>query len=259
VRGVRVLIPRAAHDPLCQALRERGAVALSYPVIEQVAVASNPPDWSNIAWVVFSSKNGVRFFSDYLENHQLMLPDEVRFAAIGEATAEAICAYGLGAGPLCSRFGERVLNRERKGQAPSDTILVSHLATAENLVDILRQKASPQDGRVLLPQAEQARPTLGNGLEAAGFQVERWVMYRTQSVKATTPPPTCDAVIFTSPTTVWGLLDNGGWNAGAKVITMGPTTSRAVVAAGFIVHQEAAPHSLIGLVEAIEAVYRKES
>jgi uroporphyrinogen-III synthase len=56
-----------------------------------------PPRLSTVSpdWVLLSSAAGVSSFLDNLHTHGIALPSTVRYAAIGETTAEAIRANGL--------------------------------------------------------------------------------------------------------------------------------------------------------------------
>ena len=113
-------------------------------------------------------------------------------------------------------------------------------------------------GRVLLAQAEAARPVLADGLRARGWDVSTVVAYRTVPV---TPPPelvqaaaAADAIAFTSGSTVDGYVRAAGVGAvPSVVVAIGPVTSAAVAAHGLEVAAEADPHSLAGLVEATVA------
>ena len=113
-------------------------------------------------------------------------------------------------------------------------------------------------GRVLLAQAEAARPVLADGLRARGWDVSTVVAYRTVPV---TPPPevvraaaAADAIAFTSGSTVDGYVRAAG--AGAAAVRRRrhrPGHAAAVAAHGLEVAAEADPHSLAGLVEATVA------
>jgi uroporphyrinogen-III synthase len=116
----------------------------------------------------------------------------------------------------------------------------------------------PGPGRVLLPQAEAARPVLADGLVAAGWTVDAIVAYRT--VAADVAPALlerargADAITFTSGSTVTGYLAAAGDGAVPAVVAcIGPVTAGAATAAGIAVTAVAAEHTIDGLVAALEA------
>jgi uroporphyrinogen-III synthase len=120
---------------------------------------------------------------------------------------------------------------------------------------------------VLLPQAEDARPALAEGLEAAGAEVVRVVAYRKRSPEhareqaralfASTP---WGWVTFTSPSTVRGFVDalEPQWAAGRDTLaaaSIGPVTSAELRRFGAEPRVEAGSPSAASLVESIvEAV-----
>jgi uroporphyrinogen-III synthase len=115
----------------------------------------------------------------------------------------------------------------------------------------------PGPGRVLLPQAEAARPVLADGLVAAGWTVDAVVAYRT--VPAEAAPALverargADAITFTSGSTVSGYLAAAGPGAVPAVVAcIGPVTADAATAAGIPVTAVAAEHTIEGLVAALE-------
>jgi len=64
-----------------------------------------------------------------------------------------------------------------------------------------------------------------------------------------------DAITFTSASTVRGLLGALGPMKGTpKVVCIGPITAKEARAHGLTVHAVASPHSIEGLVEAVERV-----
>jgi uroporphyrinogen-III synthase len=68
----------------------------------------------------------------------------------------------------------------------------------------------------------------------------------------------CDAIIFTSPSTLRGFLNALGpreWPVRAAIVTIGPTTSAAVQAAGLTVTAEATEHSEDGLMHALASLF----
>ena len=184
-------------------------------------------------WVVVTSPNGAERAVAAAGGRAAALA--LRWAVVGPGTADALTALGIHAALVPERF------------------------VAEGLVEAFPDPPAG-GGRVLLAQAEAARPVLAQGLRARGWDVSTVVAYRTVPV---TPPPellrtaaAADAIAFTSGSTVDGYVRAAGVGAvPSAVVTIGPVTTAAVVAQGLTVAAEAEPHSLAGLVEAtVEAL-----
>jgi uroporphyrinogen-III synthase len=119
-------------------------------------------------------------------------------------------------------------------------------------------------GRVLLARADIAPGELEAAIEAKGWRTERVDAYRTtlaedlpaEAVEALRAR-SADAVTFTSASTVRGFvraatasgIELDGWPA---VVCIGPVTARAAREAGIPVAAAASPHTIEGLVDALE-------
>ncbi len=226
--GKRIVITRAAaHAAVAgRALAERGGVPIYLPTIE-IAPAADPDPLDDALrnahtfdWIAFTSANAVRAVGEQLA--QLGLTVEAlrgpALAAIGPATATALSGLGL------------------------STSVLPDEAVAEALAAALGEVAGR---RVLLPQADRARPQLAETLSAAGAQVTTVTAYRTLPVMPDANALAelergVDAVTFASPSAV------DGWAAlrlpmPSVVACIGPTTAEAARAAG-LTAQVVAPH-----------------
>jgi uroporphyrinogen-III synthase len=242
--GRRVVVTRARAQAsgLVKRLEGLGATVVELPVI-----AVEPPTDGGAAltrageavlggefeWVVFTSSNAVGPFLRSLGSGSP--PGTVKWAAVGSGTARVLAQGGIAAD------------------------LIPEVPIAESLVAGF---PSPPDrggdggGRVLFPRAEQVRPTLAAGLRGLGWTVEEVIAYRTVAgrpdEKAIADADHADAVAFTSSSTVdraIGLLGLDGLPPVA--VTIGPITSASARAAGVTVVEEASPHTLEGLVDAV--------
>ncbi|HET9600359.1 MAG TPA: uroporphyrinogen-III synthase [Acidimicrobiales bacterium] len=183
-------------------------------------------------WVVVTSPNGA---------------DRAVSAAGGRAAAHALAwaAVGPGTAETLARHGIR-------------PALVPDRFVAEGLVDAFPTAPVDRIGRVLVAQAEAARPVLVEGLRSKGWEVTAVVAYRTVP---TTPDAAAldaaagaDAIAFTSGSTVEGYLRSAGPAAVPPVVVaIGPVTAGVAERAGLSVAAVAEPHSLEGLVEATVA------
>lgn len=237
--GQTVLITRAAEDaePLKTRLEQLGAHVCVAPALK-VRAASDPQSvqvaldaLGKVGWVVFASRNGVRFFSRLLGDHSQVLPQGVKLAGVGPGTAAAIT---------------------EAWRAPD---LVAKVATAEGLAEDLVATAQPSGGDILLPAAAKGRRALQRLLSAAGFAVRRLTVYETvpttEADGGLTLPARVDYVLFASPSSVKGFLARSPFPDGARVVSIGPTTSRAVEQAGLTVARQARQHNLDGLIEVL--------
>jgi uroporphyrinogen-III synthase len=228
-----VLVVRAAHqsDRLSQRLRDAGMEPVVVPVIEMVAPADNGAALRSALkknnrydWIAFTSSNAVAALET--------IPSGSKCAAIGPGTAEALRLRGI---------------------EPS---LIPEVSTADGLVSAF---AAITPGRILLPLATDARPTLMDGLRVAGWKVSAIHAYRTIPRIPTDEElelaRTCIAVAFTSSSSVTSWISVAGlFDTPQVVISIGPQTSATARDAGLFVRAEADPHTLDGLVAATQSV-----
>ena len=256
--GKRIVVTRAAGqaDDLDELLRSRGVEPLPYPCI---AIA--PPEDTILLdaalhslasgtfdWLVLTSRNTVAVLvarlADLGLNAQATRP--VCVAAVGEVTAAA---------------AERDLG-VKVDLMPAEFV-------AESLVAALRARLHPGD-RVLLCQADIARPLLAEELGAAGVQVTAVVAYRTIPGSGGVALPSLladhhiDAITFTSSSTVRNFLQRlqaeGGSHAdldGVCLACLGPVAAGTARQLGLTVHVAPEAHTLPALVEALEVYFSR--
>jgi len=113
---------------------------------------------------------------------------------------------------------------------------------------------------VLLPQAAAARPVLGEGLRARGWQVDVVEAYRTvpgrPSAAELAAAATADAIAFTSSSTVTSWLGLAGPAVTPPVVAcIGPVTAATAADHGLTVTVVAAEHTVDGLVSALVGAF----
>ncbi|MEM9520106.1 MAG: uroporphyrinogen-III synthase [Actinomycetota bacterium] len=236
--GLRVVVtrPRDQAAALVAELEAAGAEAVPVPVIHIV----DPPD-GGVAlkaglrglrhgdWAVMTSPNGAVRVAHAVA--QVPLADGVQVAVVGPGTKARAEQLGL----------------------PVD--LVPDDAIAEGLLAAF--PARPVNGgRVLLARAEVAREMLPHQLRMAGWQVDEVVAYRTEKIavgaEGRTAALAADAVIFTSGSTVEGLVREVGVDGLPPVVaSIGPATSAVAAELGVTVSVEAADHTIPGVVAAL--------
>ncbi len=165
------------------------------------------------------------------------IPRGVRVAAVGPATADVLRSGGV------------------------EPLLVPEQATAEKLADALGSASTERLGRIVLAQAERARPVLAERLAQAGWIVAPVVAYRT--VAAAVDPAlldratAADAITFTSGSTVEAYVAAAGVDrVPAAVVCIGPVTADVARGHGLAVAAVAEPHTAEGLVAAVVRALR---
>ena len=246
--GQRIVLTRATAqaDGFAERLRTLGAEPIECAAIRVVP----PDDWQPLdtalraakySWIVFTSANAVRMVQERLATLDLALPDGVRIAAVGQATARVLREVGI------------------------EPTFIPTTSTAEGLLADIGDVA---DQRILLPQADIARPILRDGLQTRGATVDAVIAYRTVSdPRAAELAPllragAVDAITFTSSSTVSytlaALRSTGIDHADAAnllnttiIASIGPITSRTARDAGLSVAVEAKTHDTDGLIAAL--------
>lgn len=213
-------------------------VAAGYDVLEIPVIAIvDPPDGGAALrhaldqlnaydWVVVTSPNGATRVRSALTS--LSQERRPQVAVVGPGTADAL------------------------GLLPA---LVARSSIGEGLVDDFPSGS----GRVLLVQAQAARPVVADGLRAKGWSVDAVIGYRTVSAQ---PEPSlveaaqhADAVVFTSGSTVRHFVSAVGLGrVPAVAVSIGPATTAVAGEVGVQIAVTATQHNLDGVVEALKTV-----
>jgi uroporphyrinogen III methyltransferase/synthase len=234
-RTVVITRAKAQSAALSEALAARGATVVEVPVLaiappadDGAALRAAVDALASFDWVVLTSPNGVDAFAAALAGR----PCPVPIAVVGSGTAARGAHHHLTAALVPERF------------------------VAEGLVEVFPD-APDTGGRVLLAQAEAARDVVARGLSARGWQVTSIVAYRSVPVPvpaaALLRARTADAIAFTSASTVANYVDAAGVDGVPPVVAcIGPVTADAARARGLTVHVLAEPHTIDGLVHALD-------
>ncbi|MEG3634241.1 bifunctional uroporphyrinogen-III C-methyltransferase/uroporphyrinogen-III synthase [Micromonospora palythoicola] len=248
--GWKVLVPRTKEQAgaMSARLRAYGAIPCEVPTI-----AVEPPRTpaqmeravkglvdGRYAWVIFTSVNAVRAVWEKFAEHGLDARHfgGVKIACIGDATADAVRAFGIQ--PELIPSGEQ-----------SSEGLLAEFSPHDEVLDPV--------GRVLLPRADIATETLAAGLTERGWEVDDVTAYRT--VRAAPPPAEIrdaiksggfDAVLFTSSSTVRNLVGIAGKpHTRTVVAVIGPKTAETATEFGLRVDVQPPHASVPDLVEAL--------
>lgn len=258
LHGWRVVITRSEDraDGLADQLRALGAEPIVYPTI----MFAPPADWGVVDaalqrllagaydWLVLTSVTAVQAVHERLTILTGLAPTmtrpRLRIATVGPATAAA-CTELLGISPA----------------------LVPEKFVAEALAEALTAPdRAPHQGlreqRILLANADLARPKLEEMLRAGGALVERVVVYHTVPARGGVDLPALlaqgqvDVITFTSGSTVRYFVDRIGPTALSAVhqvliACIGPITAEAVRAVGLTPTIVARNFTEAGLLEAL--------
>jgi uroporphyrinogen III methyltransferase/synthase len=243
--GQTILVTRPIEqsEGLVESLTELGAAVLVQPAIE----IGPPRDWAacdeairelaSFDWLVFSSANGVRYFLERLQHHQLDLRalGQSKIAAIGPGTAEALAQYHLRADLLPEEY------------------------RAESLAEALAPGANGR--RFLLLRASRGREVLAKTLVAAGATVHQAVVYESRDVIAPDPEIAAalrdgrvDWVTVTSSAIARSLVAMFGEDlTRTRLAAISPLTAGVLQEAGFTVAATAEPYTTSGIIDAVLA------
>ncbi len=245
-RKIIITRPRGQAGYISRALRRLGAKTIAVPTI---AIAwprrGGPLDQriqriGNYHWVIVTSANGARAIAGRARSLRIDLADAkgVRWAAIGDATREALCKAGIYAEFVPSRFLTRVIAAE---------------------IPIKRGE------RALLPRADAAGPELADVLRGRGAEVDEVTAYRTvvgptrskERLYRALREEGADTIVLTSASTARGLVrllgEERGALAGVTIACIGPVTAAAAVEEGLVPSTVAEEHTAQGIVRALLA------
>ncbi|MFN2518074.1 MAG: uroporphyrinogen-III synthase [Jatrophihabitantaceae bacterium] len=248
--GWKVLVPRTKDQAgaMSDRLRFYGSTPVEVPTIAveqprtptQMERALKGLVTGRYEWIVFTSTNAVRAVREKFEEYGLDARAfaGVKIACVGEATADAVRAFGIR--PELVPSGEQSSEGLLDDFPPYDDVL------------------DPID-RVLLPRADIATETLAAGLRERGWEIDDVTAYRT--VRAA--PPAAEirdaiksggfqAVCFTSSSTVRNLVGIAGKpHARTVVACIGPQTAATAREFGLRVDVEPDSATVPALVDAL--------
>lgn len=247
--AILVTRPMAQAPELAALLGERGLDAVSVPTVAidaggcAAALDGMLRGLDGADWLVLTSANGAEALGARLAQSDTDLPSDLRVAAVGPATADALRRAGI-----------------RIDHVPAEYLTV---AIADGLGDL-------HGCRVVLARADAATPGLREALVARGALVEEVVAYRTIEGPAASRDPLHAAlhgriggITFTSSSTVRGLLRlasglDRGRARSLPAFCIGPVTAATAHRSGFHVAAVATDHTAAGLADAAAAHFKRE-
>lgn len=293
--GKTVLITRTrTHSShIRSALQEAGARVLEVPALRVVPPTNTAALHEAVArlesydWVVFTSANGVDACFGALRR----LRDEASGATSGEAAGEAPGATAgdarrdthdearddapgnVSVNAPCDARAFGTAKVAVIGSATAETLqsygivpdCMPQAFVAESLVEALQAAGVRHTSKVLILRAEEARDTLVEGLRALGAQVDVVSAYRSEKCteqlkQVLRSGVSIDACTFASSSAVKATADALGAHAQAffsqvDAFSIGPITTRTMLAHGITPAAEARIFNADGLVDALCAYY----
>ncbi len=254
--GQRVVVTRTREQASqwSRLLSERGAEVLEIPTIKIAAPERHEPlveamtALGEYDWLVFTSPNGVTAFFDYFFKayEDIRVLGRVRIAAVGPATAAKVKELHLAV------------------HAMPDEYVAGKVAAA------ISKEENVENLRILCLRAQVANPELITKLEELGAIVDDVACYRTvpetddvNGAAAKLIEEGADWITFTSASTVenfharFDLPKLLKKFPALKTLSIGPETSKALVALGLTPTVEAKPHNLDGMLTALERAVAK--
>lgn len=244
--GENIIITREVKDTgdTIKKFRDLGANVISIPMIKTIPMESEDlntviEELEKYDYLVFTSRNGVRFFFDKLKENKLDARAlyNAKIAVVGPKTGEELASYGLNYDLIPDKFKQEdlydVINKDIKGDAK---ILVLRAKIARPLlVDKLSEIADVKDIEIYDTIPEE------NSSELIEEEITRLDNYK---------------LVFTSSSTFTNFLEAVGGNEelinSGEIISIGPITSETIREAGFNVDIEAEEYTIDGIIEKLE-------
>lgn len=250
--GRRIVVTRTREQAsqLSEQLRERGAEVLEIPTIK-----IQPPDdrtqlidalqsLGEYDWLIFTSPNGVATFFDYFFKayDDIRALGNLRIAAVGPATAAKVHELHLRVDVMPDQY------------------------VAKKIAAALKEYESVENLRILIARAQVADPDLPRHLEGLGAIVDDIPVYKTvpetedrYGAAARLSEAGADWITFTSSSTVenfharFPLPELLRQFPGIRLASIGPETTKVIVALGLKPDFEAKPHTIDGLIRGLES------
>jgi uroporphyrinogen-III synthase len=250
--GKRIVVTRAREqaEQFARRLEELGARVVSLPTIDFAPVEDTSAldralaTWDSFDWLILTSQNAVRFVSQRARELGITFStnDKPHVAAVGPETARTAAGEGFTVNHVTGVFRGAQLAKE--------------------LGPLLRGQ------RVLLPRSDLASQELPQSLAAYGAILTDVVAYRTLAPRPSSGEALevirkrqVDAVAFASPSAFRNFVEILGEQESrelaeiAAFVTVGPTTSQAVRAAGIRVAAEAKESTMESLLQTLQEYF----
>lgn len=256
LKDIHIVVTRDRDQSvnLVNKLTALGGKVLPFPTIE----ISQPADWTScdqaltrIAeydWIIFSSVNGIRYFMDRAELHQIKYLRS-SIACVGGKTAEILEKYRITTDLIPGSYNASSLLKEFER------------------IDIKNKK-------ILIPTSNRSRDELGSGLQKMGARVDQVVCYQTGIPAIPQSDPLLQSILhekmdcftFYSPSAFLSLIDMIGKKELERLVSentvlaaIGPTTASTIRKNGFQVQIQPEKSLDESMIEAIVSYFNKKN
>ncbi|MGM0853329.1 MAG: uroporphyrinogen-III synthase [Bacillota bacterium] len=162
LENIKVLITRGSEgsSETATLIEDVGGVPIVVPLLH---FQPHEDEWETnlhttihtYEWIIFTSKNGVRFFLQALQRLQISISSfPGKFAAVGSKTEHYCRKYGIPVSFVPEHF------------------------TGDDFADEFISKVKPS-GDVLIPKGNLARNVIASALASAGVSCQEWIVYET--------------------------------------------------------------------------------
>ncbi len=244
-KNVVVTRSRAQSSSLVKRIEKLGGEAIEFPAIRISPVNPNKKlenainKMEKYSYIIFTSVNGVKIFFENLNNlgYDARKLYGCKIVAIGSSTSKELENYGIKSDIIPKRFvGEEIYNILEERLTSNDSILIPRSGNARSyLVDELGKICN-------VDEIVTYETVLGN--------VDKEVVLdRLEDGKI-------DYITFTSSSTVKNFVKMLGKEnlhrlKDAKLVSIGPITSKTIEGYGLNVHKEAENYTIDGVVNCI--------
>lgn len=213
--------PLTKNDSIKNQLFAKGAVVLDFPMIKicaadlTIEIKDSLQQITTYQWIVFTSKNGVDYFFQFLNRLNIKTDDlsSIKIAVLGKKTSEEVLKNN------CRPY------------------LISSGNTSADLLSELADKIKPTE-KVLLALGELAENTLEKGLFNPG-KINRINVYKTikpdiisTEIIEKIKKDNYDIILFTSPSGVhyfYKIMIDNKMVVDLRTACIGKTTERAIL------------------------------
>ncbi len=149
--GKKIIVtrPKISGNSLSKKLKEIGAEVYDYPCIEINEIPVNErmekalEHISEYSWLVFTSKNGVNIFFDYLKKKRkdFRFLKDVKIAAIGSQTSDTLAQYGIYADFMPEKYDGKSLSEGlcKIAMQHEKILLLRALKGSEEIIGVLKE------------------------------------------------------------------------------------------------------------------------
>lgn len=244
-KNIVVTRSRAQSSDLVEKIMNLGGNPIEFPTIKieeirpKVALDREIENIKGYSYIIFTSENGVKvFFNRLLElGFDSRRLGNLKVVAIGPGTSKALKDRGIIADIIPKRFvGEAIVEELQKILSKEDKILIPRASEArEYLVEKLREICS-------VVECKTYETIKGEG------DKEEILEFLTKDK--------IDYITFTSSSTVKNFfeiigVENQDKLKNAKLISIGPITSKTIEGFGLKVYKEAGEYTIDGVIKAI--------